>query len=233
MQEYKLKIKDIPIEERPRERLIRIGSKSLSNAELLAIILKIGNKKENVLELSKRLIREHNLKRLSRIGVNNLKNVFGIGEAKACQIIACFELGRRTACIKDKRGERINFSKDIAKMLIPELYGLKKEYLICVFLDSRRNVLKYETISIGSLNSSIIHPREIFRAAIEESSAAIILVHNHPSGNPNPSNDDIEITKQIIEAGIIIGIDVLDHIIIGNNNYFSLKEKGFLEENNL
>jgi DNA repair protein RadC len=227
MQEYKLKIKDFPIDERPRERLIKAGPKPLSDAELLAVILRTGNKKENVLELAKRLINEYNLKTLSRIRVNSLKKIFGIGEAKACQIIACFEIGRRTACLKNGRCKKINSAKDIANRLMAELSNLKKEYFIGIFLDSRKKIIKKETIFIGSLDSSIIHPREIFKIALAESAAAVILIHNHPSGDPIPSQEDIEITKQIIKAGEIIGIQVLDHIIIGDRKYISLKEKEY------
>lgn len=226
MQEYKLTIKDFPLEERPRERLIKTGPKSLSNAELLAIILRTGNKKENVLELSKRLIKEHNLKTLSRIRVNSLKKTFGIGQAKACQLIACFELGRRMSCLKHGKNYTINSAKNIATILMPELSNLKKEHFIGIFLDSRKRIIKKETIFIGSLDSSIIHPREIFKIALAESAAAVILAHNHPSGDPKPSQEDIEITKQITKAGEILGIQVLDHIVIGDNKFVSLKEKG-------
>ena len=228
MQEYKLKIKDFPLEERPRERLIKLGPKALSTAELLAILLRTGNKKENVLELSKRLMNDYDLKTLSRIRINNLKRTFGVGEAKACQLIACFELGRRTSCLKNGRCKTVNSAKDIANVLIPELAELKKEHFIGLFLDSRKKLIKKETIFIGSLDSAIIHPREIFKIALAESAAAVILAHNHPSGDPNPSEEDIEITKQIMKAGDVLGITVLDHVIIGDNKYKSLNEGGFL-----
>lgn len=226
-QEYTLKIKDIPPEERPRERLTKNGPKALSNAELLAIILGNGSKKENVLELSKKLLKENNLKSLSRKRVNSLKNNLGIGEAKACQIIACFELGRRLAAFRDDKKPMINNVQDIVKIFMLEMVSLKKEHFKAVFLDSRKRIIKDETIFIGSLNASIIHPREIFQAALEEGAAAVILLHNHPSGNPEPSDDDIEITKQLVKAGEILGIEVLDHIVIGNKRYFSFKEKGY------
>ena len=163
MQEYKLKIKDFPLEERPRERLIKLGPKALSTAELLAVVLRIGNKKENVLELSKRIMNNYNLKTLSRVRAANLKRNFGIGEAKACQLIACFELGRRTSCLRNGRTKTINSAKDIAKLLMPELYALKKEHFIGIFLDSRKKIIKKETIFIGSLDSSIIQDRKSTR----------------------------------------------------------------------
>lgn len=225
--EYKLKIKDLPLEERPRERLIKYGPKALSNSELLAIILRNGSKKENVLELSKRLLKEDNIKSLSRKRINSLKNNLGIGTAKACQIIACFELGRRLAAFKDTSTPMINNVQDIAKIFMVEMSSLKKEHFKGIFLDSRKRIIKDETIFIGSLNASIIHPREIFQVALEEGSAAVILLHNHPSGNPEPSDDDIKITKQLVKAGEILGIEVLDHIIIGNKKYFSFREKGY------
>ncbi len=228
MQGYGLKIKDFPLEERPRERLIKIGPKSLSNAELLAIILRTGNKKENVLELSRRLMNNYSFKTLSRVRIANLKRNLGIGEAKACQIIACFELGRRMSCIKNRKSKTINSGKDIAKLLMPELSNLKKEHFIGIFLNSRKKILKKETIFIGSLDSSIIHPREIFKIALVESAAAVVLVHNHPSGDPTPSEEDIEITNQIVKAGEVLGITVLDHIIIADNKYLSLSEQGLV-----
>ena len=223
-----LKIKDMPLEERPREKLIRHGSGVLTNAELLAIILGNGTKRENVLELSKNLLKENNLKLLSRKRINALMRIFGIGQSKACQIVSCFELGRRLASFKDTRDNSINNVRDVVKLFSPDMSYLKKEHFKGIFLDSRKKIIKDETIFIGSLNASIIHPREIFQAAFEEGAAAIILLHNHPSGDPKPSDDDVEITTQLVEAGKILGIEVIDHIIIGHNRYFSFKEKGYL-----
>ncbi len=229
MNEYKLKIKDFPLEERPRERLIKQGPKALSIAELLAVIIRTGNKKENVLEVSNKLVKEYDLKTLSRIRVNILKKTFGIGEAKACQIIACFELGKRMSCFKNGNNKTISCAKDIALLLMPELSNLKKEHFVGIFLDSRKKIIKQETIFIGSLDSSVVHPREIFKTALAESAAAVVLAHNHPSGDPKPSSEDIEITKQITKAGDILGIPVLDHIIIGDNKYISMNDKGFFD----
>lgn len=223
-----LTIKDMPLEERPREKLIMYGARVLTNAELLAIILRNGTKRENVLELSKNLLKENNLKSLSRKRVNVLMRIFGIGQSKACQIVACFELGRRLASFKDKQSNSINNVRDVVKLFLPGISFLKKEHFKSIFLDSRKRIIKDETIFIGSLNASIIHPREIFQAAFEEGAAAIILLHNHPSGDPNPSDDDIKITKQLVKAGEILGIEIVDHIIIGHNKYFSFKEKDYL-----
>ncbi len=220
-----LKIADMPLDERPRERLNKFGVKALSNAELLAIILRTGTKGENVLDLSKRLFNDYNIKSLARTRANRLKQVFGIGQAKACQIIAAFELGKRLAGFSGGRKLKIEKAKDVAKFLMPELCNLKKEHLVGVYLDSRKKVITQETIFVGSLNANIVHPREIFAAALAESAAAIILVHNHPSGDPMPSDDDITVTKQLIKAGKILGVEVLDHIIIGNKRHISLREE--------
>ncbi len=228
MIDKQLKIKDMPPEERPREKLMKYGSGVLSNAELLAIILRNGTKRENVLELSKNLLKENNLRSLSRKRINALMRIFGVGQSKACQIVSCFELGRRVASFKNTKNNSINDVRDIVKMFLPEMSFLKKEHFKSIFLDSRKRIIKEETIFIGSLNASIIHPREIFQAAFEEGAAAIILLHNHPSGDPKPSDDDVEITKQLVKAGEILGIEVVDHIIIGHNRYFSFKEKGYL-----
>ena len=226
-QEYKLKIKDLPLEERPRERLIKQGSKALSNAELLAIILRNGSIMENVLDLSKKLLNIYNLKSLSRKRVNKLKTVFGIGEVKACQIIAAFELGRRLASFTDNKKQKIESAKDIARIFIPEMSSLKKEHFKGIYLDSRKRIIEEETIFIGNLNSSVVHPREVFQVALAEGAAALILLHNHPSGDPTPSEEDIKVTEELVECGKILGIEVLDHIIIGNRSYVSLKEKGY------
>jgi DNA repair protein RadC len=221
-----MKIKDILQEERPRERLINNGPKNLTNSDLLAIILRQGSKKDNVLELSQKIFNKYNLKTLSRMKWGSLKKILGIGEAKACQIIACFELGRRASAFKKEKKLKINSANDIAKIFLPELSLLKKEHCIGVYLDSRKRIIKKEIIFIGSLDASVIHPREIFQPAINESAAALILLHNHPSGDPTPSTDDIEITRQLISAGKVLGIEFLDHIIIGYNKYCSLREKG-------
>jgi len=222
-----MKIKDISQEERPRERLMKYGPRTLSNAELLAIVLRQGSQRENVLELAHKLLQKNSIKTLSRIKAENLKKILGIGEAKACQIMACFELGRRLASFKQEKKVKINSAKDIAKIFLPEMSTLQKEHFKGVYIDARKNIIKEETIFVGSLNTSVIHPREIFQPAIANGTAAIILIHNHPSGDPTPSEEDIEITKQLIESGNILEIEVLDHVIIGDKKYFSLREKGY------
>jgi DNA repair protein RadC len=223
-----MKIKSLPSDTRPRERLIKKGSEALSNAELLSVILRTGNKKENVLELSNKILKKYNLLSLSRVRINNLKKISGMGETKACQIVACFELGRRLLSFRKELKPRIEKARDIAKLFMPHMANLKKEYFKGIYLDSRKRIIKEETIFIGNLNTSVIHPREIFQIAFNEGSAALILLHNHPSGDAWPSIDDIEITRQLVEAGEILGIEVLDHIIIGEKRYVSLKEQGFI-----
>ncbi|MBA3044273.1 JAB domain-containing protein, partial [archaeon] len=219
---YRFTIKELPDEEKPRERLIGFGPSALSNAELLAIILRIGNPGENVLDLSKRLLKEHDIKCLSQVTVGELKKTFGVGDAKACQIIACFELGRRAAKHTNGVKPLIKTPQDVADLLMPEMQYLKKEYFKCLYLDSKNRIIKNDTISVGSLNANIVHPREVFKAAISESAASVILVHNHPSGDPKPSRDDVEITKRLMETGEVIGIKVLDHMIIGDGRWISL-----------
>ncbi|MCH7850097.1 MAG: DNA repair protein RadC [Nanoarchaeota archaeon] len=220
-----MNIKTLPSEERPREKLLKHGARSLTNSELLAIILRTGNKKENVLELSNKFFTKYNLKSLSRLKTSTLKKQLGIGDAKACQIMACFELGKRLSAFKEEIKPQIKSAKDIANIFIPKMNSLEKEHFIGVYLDSRRRIIKQETIFIGSLNESIVHPREIFKIAIEENAAAIIILHNHPSGDSTPSSFDIKITKELIKAGELLGIQILDHIIIGGGKFVSLKEE--------
>jgi len=223
-----MNIKSLPFDERPREKLIKYGPRTLTDSELLAIILRTGNKKENVLKLSNKLFTKYNLKSLSKIKITNLKKQLGIGDAKACQIIACFELGKRLAAFKEDKKPIIKNAKDVAKLFLPEMSSLEKEHFKGVYLDSRKKIIKQENIFIGSLNESIVHPREIFKIALDENAAAIIILHNHPSGDPSPSNFDIEMTKELVKAGELLGIPILDHVIIAGKKYVSLKEKGLM-----
>jgi DNA repair protein RadC len=221
--EYKFRIKDIPKDERPRERLIKYGPKHLSTAELLAIIMRVGTREKNAVDLAKELLENYNLPALAKSHVTGLKKILGISNAKACQVIACFELGRRLLTYESK--PPIKTAQDIADLFMPELQYLKKENLKGVYLDGKNRMIWDETISIGSLNANIVHPREVFKVALEKSAASVILVHNHPSGDSTPSSDDIELTKRLIEAGKLMDIEVLDHIIIGDGEYISLKER--------
>ena len=222
-----LTIHEFPTQERPRERLVKHGAQALSDAELLAVILRTGNKAENVLTLSRRLMRTHPLNKMRRAGVATLLSIKGIGPAKACQIVACFELARRVQS-EQQQGKCITAAQDIVQLLGPQLSGLKQEHSVGVYLDARQRVLKLQTLFIGTLDMNVIHPREVFKTALLESAAGIIFVHNHPSGDPEPSEEDIAVTQQLRRVGEIMNIDLVDHVILGEQKYVSLRERGYL-----
>ncbi len=225
----KVRIQDIPEEERPRERLIRNGPESLSNAELLGVILRTGSKEENVVNLSSRILSNYNIKQLSLANVSRLMQVHGVGKAKAAQIAAVFELARRLETFVEEPKRKICSPKDVYTLMYPKMREQKKEKFITLCLDTKNQILREEVISIGSLNASIVHPREVFKSALMESSASVIMIHNHPSGDPSPSREDIMVTEKLVEGGKLLGIDVLDHIIIGDGRYVSLKDEGFVK----
>ncbi|MFA4955592.1 MAG: DNA repair protein RadC [Candidatus Methanoperedens sp.] len=228
MQDYKIRILDMQKEERPRERLIKNGASALSDSELLAIILRTGSKQENVINLSQRILGEYNIKQLSQINITQLMKVHGIKESKASQILACFEIARRLESFNSVEKPKISSPEDVYRRLFPRMREQKKEMFIELCLDTKNQILKEEVISIGSLNANVVHPREVFKLALTESAAHIIVAHNHPSGDPTPSREDIEITKKLVETGNIMGITVLDHVIIGDGRHFSLKEAGHI-----
>ncbi len=207
-------IKDIASENRPRERLFFKGSDALSDAELLAVILQNGSKGENVIDLSNRLIKEHGMDSLNSLSVSELSRIKGIGVAKASKVVAAFELSKRVNAgrICEKV---INSSADIAEHYMEKMKDLKKEHLVAVFLDSKNKIIRDEVISIGTLDSSLVHPREVFKEAIRASASAIILVHNHPSGDCEASEEDKRVTKILQDSGELLNIKMLDHIIIG------------------
>lgn len=228
MESY-LSLHEIPQEDRPRERMQQFGAQVLSNSELLAILLRTGTYQESAVALAQRLLREAgSLHGLVGMSVEQLTQLKGIGLAKALQVKAGIELGRRLASSSREEKVPIRSPRDVFSLLSEEMRYLQKEHFVCLFLNTKNHVLARETLSIGSLNASIVHPREVFHAAIQRSSASIICVHNHPSGDPSPSPEDIEITARLADAGRIIGIEVLDHVIIGDNKYCSLKEKGHM-----
>ncbi len=229
MEINKVRIQDIPEEERPRERLIRNGPESLSNAELLGIILRTGSREENVISLSSRILSKYNIKQLSLANVSRLMQENGVGKAKAAQIAAVFELARRLETFVEEPKRKICSPKDVYTLMYPKMREQKKEKFITLCLDTKNQILKEEVVSIGSLNASIVHPREVFKSALMESSASVIMVHNHPSGDPSPSREDIMVTEKMVEGGKLLGIDVLDHIIIGDGKYVSLKDEGFVK----
>lgn len=222
-------IRDVHMSDRPRERLLRQGAPSLSNQELIAIMLRTGTKEESVITLANRVITSiDRIQDLKQITVEELTAIKGIGNAKAVQILAAVELGIRLYQMQTENKYCIRSPEDAAAYVMAELSQLKQEHFLALFLNVKNEVLHKQTIFIGSLNSSIVHPREIFREAVKRSAASIIVMHNHPSGNPSPSPEDIEVTKRLVEAGSIMGIDIIDHIIIGDHQFLSLKQKGYM-----
>jgi len=223
----KYTVKELPLDDRPREKLLLRGSQNLSDAELVAILLRTGKKGKSVLEISRELIsNEGNLAKLATRTVDSLQKVSGIGKDKAATLEAAFELSRRILSqAKWFSNQKVTSPQEIAEIFIPMLRDDSKEKFIVVCLNSSNKIIKHETISIGNLNSSVVHPREIFKVAIDCSSASIILIHNHPSGNPEPSNEDIRITKKVVESGKILDIPVFDHLIIAGDTFTSFVEK--------
>lgn len=228
--DFSYTIKDLPEDERPREKLYKYGPKALSNTELLAIIIRTGNRENTAIELSQKLLvgKKEGISFLTDTSLQEIMKVKGIGECKAAQILAAVELGKRVMSSTHKDKTKITSPTDIVDLLMLDMTHLKKEHFKIVMLDTKNQVIGIEDISVGSLNSSIVHPREVFKEAIAKSSASIILVHNHPSGDPTPSKEDIAITRRLTEGGDILGVKVLDHIIIGSNKYISLKEKDII-----
>ncbi|MBN2330750.1 MAG: DNA repair protein RadC [Candidatus Aenigmarchaeota archaeon] len=220
-------MKDIPTRERPRERMMMHGVGILSNSELLSAVLGFGSKNESVLHLSNKILAEYSLGQLSQASVNELGGFFGISKAKACRIIAALELGRRATSEKERMSGVVEYPADVAR-LMNDMRNSKQESFRGVYLDSKMRIIKEGIISIGGLNTNSFHPREVFGPALIEAAEAVILVHNHPSGDPAPSKDDIKATARLTKAGKMLGVEVLDHIIIGKDGYVSLKESGML-----
>ncbi|NPV27206.1 MAG: DNA repair protein RadC [Firmicutes bacterium] len=227
--EYRYTLKDLPANCRPRERLAQYGPQSLSNSELLAILLRTGTPTETVLELANQLLAQpKGLRFLAEASVEELSAYRGIGLAKATQIKAAVELGRRVASVSPEIRPVIKSPQDVSLLVMDDMRFLDREHFRTIALNSKNQVVGIDTISIGSLNSSLVHPRELFRTVISRSAAAIVLVHNHPSGDPSPSREDLEVTRRIVEVGKLLGVEVLDHIIIGDGCFISLKEKGII-----
>lgn len=213
----------------PQERLEKMGERSLSNVELLAVILRTGTKDENVFHLSQRIFDTFTtMYDFKTASLEELQEVTGVGRVKSAQIKAMLELGRRAHIANQKIGERIVSSRQLAKRLIPQLKDYKQEHLIVIYLNTRNAIIREKTIFVGTINSSLAHPREIFREAVRYSASGIILVHNHPSGVITPSKNDRDLTKEIDMASQTIGIPLIDHIIVGVEDYYSFREKGEL-----
>lgn len=216
-----VKIKDLPKVDRPREKLEKYGPERLSNSELLAILLRTGSQGINVVDLASKILKKFSGSGLPGASLKELKNTFGLGAAKACEIIACFELGSRL--LQNKQSVLLFSPNDVWNEL-KDIRDNKKEHFVIFFLDTRNQEIKREIVSIGSLNANLIHPREVFEPAVKYLSAQIIIAHNHPSGDPLPSQEDLDITKQLVEAGKILGIGIKDHVIVGSDKFFSFAE---------
>lgn len=218
-------IKDIPKIERPREKLCKYGPGKLSDAELLAILLRTGAKELNVLDLSKKILRKFKDEKISEVSVKELEKIHGLGTAKSCEIVACFELGRRK--LKGKKTSIILSPRNIWDRMA-DIRVSKKEHFVVFYLDSRSQEIEREIISIGTLTESLVHPREVFESAVINKTVSIIIAHNHPSGDTEPSEADIEITKKLTKAGKILGIKIVDHIIVTKDKWRSFQEENLL-----
>ena len=224
---YQPMIRDLPQGERPRERLKQHGANHLSNTELIAILLRTGMQGENVLSLSSRVLtRLEGLAGLGRSTFAELCSQRGLSEAKACQLLAAMELGRRFVSLAPEERAVINSPQDVANLLMAEMTTLEQEHLRVLLLNTKNEVLGIQEIYVGNVNSSVVRPAEVFRPAVRESATSLIIVHNHPSGDPTPSTEDVSITKALVEAGELMGVELLDHVVIGSGNRFvSLNEK--------
>lgn len=226
--EYK-SIREWRDDEKPRERLLSHGAQTLSDAELLAILISSGTRGNSALDVGRTLLKKFgNLSELTSRDVSEISSIKGLGKVKAIKLTAAFELSKRIVVAPFQSKRVIRSADDVASYYIPRLRGALKETFRVLLLNTANQVFRENVVSEGSLNASIVHPREVFRTAITESAASIILLHNHPSGNTEPSREDIAITKQLCEAGKIIGIKVLDHIIIAGEEYTSFNEKGLM-----
>lgn len=224
-----MKIKDLPQDERPREKMREKGSQALGNSELLAILLRTGSQDQSALRMAERLLEQQGgLAGLGGATAEDIEQVKGIGAAKATTILAAIELGRRVAFLASGDKPVIRGPEDVAALLMPRFRYETREHFLAVLLTTKNHVIKTAVISVGSLNASIVHPRELFREAINAHCASLILAHNHPSGDPTPSPEDVSLSQKLKEAGQLLDIPVLDHLILGDGRYISLKEKGIL-----
>ncbi len=223
-------MKDLPTDEKPRERLEKLGASILSTAELMAILLRTGTLKETALSVANRLLAEcgGDLRRLHQMSVKELTKIKGIGKVKAIELHAAIELGRRLYVSGSPSHPVIKTPSDCASLYMTEMQFLKKEIFKGIYLNTKNKIIREETLFVGTLTSTSVHPREVLRPALSEGAANIIIMHNHPSGDPAPSHEDVALTKQLSDACDIMGIKLLDHIIIGDGTYISMKEKGYM-----
>jgi len=224
MKENKLAIKDLARVERPREKLVRYGLDRLSDAELLAVILQTGKKGENVLEFSSRILRKNELTKLAQLNLEQLEAISGMGHAKACGLLACIELGRRIFTGKKTELKQMLYPEDVFNSL-KDIRESRKEHFVVFYLDSRNQEIKREIVSIGTINSSIVHPREVFEGAVKHLASNVLVAHNHPSGELKASEKDIAVTERLRDSGTLLGIALLDHIIVTKDGYISLREE--------
>lgn len=229
-----MKIAEMAVSERPREKLLKYGRESLSTAEILAIIIGTGTGSKSALDLAMEMLSASNggLAFLAECTPEELMGNEGIGKARACGILAAVELGRRIAAEPVRVRGRVSGSEDVAELLMEKMRRYRKEHLICLLLNSKGEIIEEVTVSIGDISSSACHPREIFAQAIRRSAGSVVLVHNHPSGDPAPSSVDIETTCRLVEVGRLLGIHVLDHVIIGDGRFVSLKASGAVDFQN-
>ena len=222
-------MKTVAPHDRPREKLARAGAAALGDNELLAIVIGHGGANVSALELANGvLVAAGGLDGLARARHDDLRRVRGIGAARAAQVLAALELGRRT--LVRRRGERLRVTcpRTVAEFLLPQYSARDVERFGVVLLDTKHRVVRTTVVSVGTLDASLVHPREVFREAAVAGAAAIVLFHNHPSGDPEPSADDVQLTERLVAAGVLMGIDVLDHIVLGEARYFSFRERGIL-----
>lgn len=222
-----MKLKDLPKHEQPREKLIEKGVENLRNQELLAIILRTGIEGKDVLKVSGEILTKFPMQKLLSLDLKTLSEIKGIGQGKASLLLAAFELTKRALEVEDNNLPKINSVKEVVAQL-QEMRMAKKEHFVALYINSRNELVHKETISIGTLNSGLVHPREVFKPAIDLLVSSIIVAHNHPSGSPIPSEKDLELTKRLVEAGKILGIEIIDHVIIAAKESFSFKEKNLI-----
>lgn len=225
-----MKLKELPRDERPREKMMFKGKESLTNIELLAILIRTGTRNKTAIRIAEELLgmNPDGLSYICQCSIEELSKIDGMGLAKSCQVMAALELGKRIASAPRKMRKKIKSTQDVADLFMERLRYNKREHFEILLLNTQGEIIAVNNVSIGDLSSSIVNPREAFAIAIKRSASAVIFIHNHPSGNPTPSGEDVKVTKRLFEAGEILGIQVLDHIIVGDGVYVSFKEKGLI-----
>ena len=224
-------VRDLPLEERPREKLLLYGAGALSNVELLAILLRSGTKKKSVLRIAEEIlahIKEQGLTAMVHISAAELAKIDGVGQVKAATLQAAIELGRRLSVQSAAKIQVVHGPEDVARYAMPRFRFEQREHFAVMLLNTKNLIIGMPEVSVGSLSASVVHPREVFRAAIDFAAASMILLHNHPSGDPTPSREDIAVTERLVKAGKVMDIPVLDHVVLGCERFTSLKEKGLI-----